>query len=89
MEIIELYSYHIAVHLNASKERLLEENKKKYELEDMPTARVTRPQATPNSAVPPHAQPAPSETLESGTGNFSTRETPHLRQPTTPPWPLP
>ena len=29
----------------------------------MPTARVTRPQATANSAVPPHAQPATSETF--------------------------
>ena len=35
----------------------------KYEIEEMPTARVTRPQATATSAVPPHAQPALSETF--------------------------
>ena len=29
----------------------------------MPTARVTRPQATDTSAVPPHDQPAPTETF--------------------------
>ena len=37
--------------------------RKKYELEDIPTARVTLPQATATSAVPPHAQPAPIETF--------------------------
>ena len=29
----------------------------------MPTVRVTRLQATSTSAVPPHAQPAPTETF--------------------------
>ena len=58
IDIIKLYIDHIAVHLNASKERLLEEYKKRYELEEMPTARVTRPQDTATSAVSPHAQPA-------------------------------
>ena len=63
IDIIELYSDHIAVHLNALKERLFEEYKKKYELEDMPTRRVTRPQAIATSAAPPPDQYAPSETF--------------------------
>ena len=29
----------------------------------MPTARITCPQVTATTAVPPHAQPAPSETF--------------------------
>ena len=61
IDIFELYSDDIAVQLNASKERLLEEYQKKYELEEMPTARVTRPQATATLDITPHAQPAPSE----------------------------
>ena len=63
IDFTELYSNHIAVHLNASKERLLEEYQEKYELEEMSTARVTRPQATATSAVPPHAQTARIETF--------------------------
>ena len=40
----------------------------------MPTAHVTRPQATANSAVPPHAQPAPSETFgEKARRHFNER----------------
>ena len=61
IDIIELYSYHIAVHINDSKERLLKEYKKKYELGDMPTTRVTGPQAEDTLADPPPDQPAPSE----------------------------
>ena len=63
IDIIELYSDHITVHLNASKDRLLEEYQKKYKLEDMPTVRVARPQDTATSAAPHPAQPAPSETF--------------------------
>ena len=63
VDIIELYNNHTAVHLNASKERLLEEYQKKNEIEEMPTARVIRPQATATPAVPPHSQPAPIETF--------------------------
>ena len=75
IDIIKLYIDHIPVHLNASKERLLEEYKKKYELEDIPTARVTRPQATATSAVYPHAQPAPSETfVELARRKFNERD---------------
>ena len=44
VDVIELYSDHIALHLNTSKERLLEEYQKRYKLKEMPTARVTRPQ---------------------------------------------
>ena len=58
-----MYSDHIAVHLNASKERLLEEYQEKHEIKEMPTALVTRPQDTATSAVPPHAQPASIETF--------------------------
>ena len=46
VDLVELYSDHLAVHLNASKENLLEEYKKWYEIKEMPTARVTRNQAT-------------------------------------------
>ena len=63
IDIIELYINHIAVHLKASNERLLEEYKKKYELKDMHIARITRPQATATSSAPPPAQSAPSETF--------------------------
>ena len=42
VELVELYSDHLAVHLNSSKENLLEEYKKRYEIEEMLTARVTR-----------------------------------------------
>ena len=58
-----MYIDHIAVHLNDLKERLLEEYQKKYEIEEMPTARVTRLQATSTLDVPPHNQPAPIETF--------------------------
>ena len=61
VDFIELYSDHMAVKLHALKERLLEEYQKRYELEEMPTASVTRPQATATSFVPPNAQPSPSE----------------------------
>ena len=63
VDVIKLYNNYIAVHLNASKERLLEEYQKKYELEEMPTERVTRPQATSTLYVSPNAQPAPTETF--------------------------
>ena len=63
IDIIELYSNHIALHLNASKERLLDDYKKKYKLEDMPIARVTRPQAAATSDAPTPAQSATSETF--------------------------
>ena len=33
IDVIEFYSNHLAVHLDASKKRILEEYKKKYELE--------------------------------------------------------
>ena len=56
-EIIDLYSDYIASHLNTSKERLLEEYQKRYELEEMPTARFTCPQATDNLDVPPNYPP--------------------------------
>ena len=61
IEVVKLYSNHIALHLNALKERLLEEYQKICELEEMPTTRVTRPQATPTLAFPPNAHPTPSE----------------------------
>ena len=35
---IEFYSNHLAVHINASKERLLKEYHKQYDIEEMPTA---------------------------------------------------
>ena len=61
VDLVELYSDHIAVHLNASKENLLEEYKKRYEIEEMPTTRVTRHQAPATSAVSLPAPPAANE----------------------------
>ena len=69
-----MYSNHIAVHLNASKERLLEEYQKKYEIEVMPTARITPPQDTATSAVPPHAQLSPIETLRNRARRLSNEK---------------
>ena len=61
MDIIELYSDHLAVHLNASKERILNEYKKMHELEERPRARVTCPlEAAPAAAIT-HAHPAHSK----------------------------
>ena len=46
VDLIKLYSDQLAVHIYASKERLLEEYQKWYNIKEMPTARVTCPQAT-------------------------------------------
>ena len=61
MDLVKLYSNHLAVHLNASKENLLEEYKKRYEIEEIPTARVTHHQATATPAVSLPAPPAANE----------------------------
>ena len=63
IDLIELYSNHLAVHLTASKESLLEEYQKRYDIEEMPTSRVTRPQATTTPAVSLIAPPIASETF--------------------------
>ena len=63
VDVTELYSDHLPVHLNSSKERLLDEYQKMYEIKEMPTACVTRPQATDTSSVPPNSPPAASETF--------------------------
>ena len=63
VDLIELYSDHLAVQIVASKERLINKYQKRYELEEMPTARVSRPQATDTSSVSPIAQPAASENV--------------------------
>ena len=61
VELVELYSDHLAVYLNASNENLLEEYKKRYKIENMPTVRVTRPQATATSSVSPITPHAATE----------------------------
>ena len=61
VDLIELYIDHLSVHLNASKENLLKEYKKSYEIEDLPTARVTRHEATATPAVSLTAPPAASK----------------------------
>ena len=63
VDVIELYSDHIDVHFVVSKKRLLEEYQKIYELKEMHTTRVTRPQATDTSSVPTNAPPPLSETF--------------------------
>ena len=67
MYVIELYSNHLAIHIEASKERILKETKKKYEIEEMPRARVTCPLTSEISATPPSAYPSQSE-------NFGERD---------------
>ena len=64
VDLVELYSDHLAVHLNASKENLLKEYTRRYEIEEMPTARVTRHQATATPAVSLPAPPAANENYE-------------------------
>ena len=61
IDVIELYINNIYVHLGASKERLLEEYQQKYEIEEMPWARVTRPLSASTLAAAPPDQPAPSK----------------------------
>ena len=65
VDLVELYSnhlaVHLAVHLNALKENLLKEDKKRYKIKYMPTARVTRHQATATPAVSLPAPPAANE----------------------------
>ena len=61
VDLVELYSNHLAVHLNALKENLLEEYQKRYEIEEMTTARVTHPQVTATPAVSFIAPPASTE----------------------------
>ena len=61
VDLAKLYSNHLAVHLNASKENLLEEYNKSYNNEEMPTARVTCHQATATPAVSLIAPPAATE----------------------------
>ena len=61
VDIVELYIDQLAVHLNTLKENLLEEYKKRYEIEEMPTVRITRHQATANPDVSVIAPPAATE----------------------------
>ena len=53
INVIKLYSHHLAVHLDDSKEGILEEYKKKYELDEMPRSHITRPLAASPAAAPP------------------------------------
>ena len=76
IDIIELYSDNIAVRLNASKERLLEDYKKKTNSE------ICLPRASPAPRQQTLRLPLllinlpPQKPLESGPGAFLTRETP-------------
>ena len=73
VDLVKLYSDHLAVHLNASKENLLEEYKKRYEIEEMPNARVTRHQAPSTSAVSLPAPPAANENYGQRARRFFNR----------------
>ena len=64
VDLVELYSNYLAVHLNASKENLLEEYKKRYEIEEMTTARVTFHHTIATTAVYLPAPPAANENYE-------------------------
>ena len=51
------------MHIKASKEIILEDYKKKYELEEMPSSCVTGPLAAAPVAAPPPARPACPEKI--------------------------
>ena len=61
IDVIELYSDHTAVRLDASDEIILEEYKRKYELKEMPSAHVTCPLTAATLAGPPSDRPSPSK----------------------------
>ena len=61
IEIIKLYSNHLAVHLETSKDIHLEEYKKKYELEEIHRDRVTSPLTAATLVTTPSDHPAPSK----------------------------
>ena len=61
IDVIELYSDHLAVCIDASKERILKDYKKNYKLVEMLCARVTRPLAAEYTAAAPPAHPAHSK----------------------------
>ena len=61
MDVIKLYSNCLIVHIDASKEILLEGYKKKYKFEEIPRARVTRPMTAATSDTNPSAHPTSSK----------------------------
>ena len=89
VDVIELYSDHIAVHLIVSNERLLVECQKRYEPKEMPTARVTRPQATVTRLSLQLINLPPQKLLESRPGAFLTKEQPPHIHATLPQWKCP
>ena len=60
IEVIGLYNDHLAVHLGYLKERIFDEYNKKYELEEMPCARITFP-----LTASPAASDTPTHTANS------------------------
>ena len=87
IDVIELYSAHLAVHLETSKEIIFEEYKKTYELVEITRTRVTRPWQQPLRLILLLAL-LRLKTLESRPGDFSTRDLPQPRKPTTNAWSL-
>ena len=61
IDVIELYSNHLSVHTDTSKERILKEYKKTYKPGEMPRARVTLPLAAAPAAATTSDHPAHSE----------------------------
>ena len=88
IDIIELYSDHIAVHINTSKERLLEEYQKNKNSKICLLRASPAPRLHPTRLSLLMLNLTPQKPLESGPSAFSTRETPQLRQSTTPSWPF-
>ena len=70
IDVIEFYSDHLAVRLDAWKVRILKEYKKMYKLEEMPKAPVTRPLEAAPEAAPPPAHPVYSENFGEQAGAF-------------------
>ena len=67
INVIKLYSNHLSVHIDTSKERILKEYKKTYKPGEMPRARVTLPLAAAPAAATTSDHPAHSE-------NFGERD---------------
>ena len=88
IDIIELYNNYIAVHLSASKEILLKDYRGKKNSKICLLRVSPAPRQQPLQLILLLLNLPPQKPLESLTGAFSMRETPHLRQLTTQPRPL-
>ena len=89
IEVIQFYSDYLAVHLDASKNRLLKEYKKNTKSKKSPGPASPAPWHKPLWLLLLLLTLLTPKTLESDPITFSMRKTPHLRQQTTTTWSLP